>query len=92
MVFTVGKELREATAQASAGEALKVQVAYLQKELVLMGEQAQRARGQLAKISMRSGKHKHLYQECYQEQVRFCSFVYLGTSQVWNGNTIDKTE
>lgn len=70
MVFTIVKELQEATAQANAGEALKVQVSYLQKELVLTGEHELRHRSQLAKLSMRSDQQKHFFKDCYQEQVQ----------------------
>lgn len=70
MLFSLGNELKEATAQASAGEQLKSQVEYLQKELILMGELLQKYREKISHFSLQSDEKYSITQEYYVEEVR----------------------
>lgn len=70
MLFSLGNELKEATAQASAGEQLKSQVEYLQKELILMGELLQKYRERVTHLTLQSDEKYSITQEYYVEEVR----------------------
>lgn len=70
MLFSAGNELKEATAQASAGEQLKSQVEYLQKELLLMGEMLQKYRERIGQMVLQSDEKYSITQEYYFEEVK----------------------
>lgn len=70
VLFSVGNELKRALAQATAGEQLKSQVEYLQKEFIIMGEMQQKYRERLNQLTLQTDEKHSIYQECYVEEVR----------------------
>ncbi|KAL0280269.1 UNVERIFIED_CONTAM: hypothetical protein PYX00_001611 [Menopon gallinae] len=69
-LFSVGNELKEATAQASLGEQLKAQIEYLQKELILMGEMQQKYRERIHQLTMQSEESHSISTKYYNEEVK----------------------
>lgn len=69
-MFTVGNELKEATAQASLGEQLKAQIEYLQKELILMGELQLKYRERIHFLTMQSEESHSISTKYYNEEVK----------------------
>ncbi|KAK6627296.1 hypothetical protein RUM44_009773 [Polyplax serrata] len=94
MLFSLGNELKEATAQASAGEQLKSQVEYLQKELILMGELLQKYREKISHFTLQSDEKNSILHEYYVEEVRNLNgLVDLKTSALEAGkNRINELE
>jgi len=69
MLFSLGKELKEVSVEASAGEMLRGQVAYLHKELMVIGEQAIRQKSYFDTVSLLSDQEDRSYHISYHEQV-----------------------
>ena len=69
MLFEVGNEMRQAVAQASAGERLRRDTEQLQKELILMGELQQKYRDRFAQLPLL----RHHEEELVLLQDAYCS-------------------
>ncbi|XP_069705374.1 hamartin isoform X2 [Periplaneta americana] len=71
MLFEVGNEMRQAVAQASAGEQLRGDMEQLQKELILMGELQQKYRDRFSQLPLRNNEEEVAYiQDAYCEEIR----------------------
>lgn len=76
MLFDVGNEMRQAVAQASAGQQLRSHVEQLQKELVLMGELQQKFRDRFSQLPLlrhSEDEVAHL-QDSYHEEIKGLPF------------------
>ncbi|KAJ9597282.1 hypothetical protein L9F63_011853, partial [Diploptera punctata] len=72
MLFEVGNEMKQAVAQASAGERLRRDIEQLQKELILMGEFQQKFRDRFAHLPLlrRHEEEMAYLQESYSSDIK----------------------